>query len=282
MIIELTKDNLQKCGFDNEQILKLLEWDNYAMSFFLNDTCYYATNIEKKIYTEIDGFKKHYFENGTIAFPMDCPDLIPTYFDLFLKKYLERQQELLNTMFVEADQKEIFINKQILAVKNEIDENKEKILKRIHTDIYHKKDSIYNSYLRLLENKLNEQPQQTEFEPLVLSDTSAVGKPSFVNEFDNIQESKIIEYFTKNLVDKKYISVEVLNNYLKQAFELKTPPKQKYSFENINTKENIVSIFYKYYKETATKPHGKQQMYLDLLKIYFNGFEKINIRNFSK
>ena len=182
MTIELTKDNLQKCGFDNEQILKLLEWDNYATSFFLKDTCYYATNIEKKIYTEIDGFRKYYFEDGTISFPMDCPDLIPTYFDLFLKKYLDKQEELLNTMFVEADQKEIFINKQILAVKNDIDENKEKILKRIHTDLYHKKDSIYNSYLRLLENKLNEQPQQTELEPLDLSDTSAVEKIIYLNE----------------------------------------------------------------------------------------------------
>lgn len=127
-----------------------------------------------------------------------------------------------------------------------------------------------------------EKEPEPEPEPLDLPKTSAVEKPFFINEFDTVQESKIIEYFTKNLVDKKYISVEVLNNYLKQAFELKTAPKQKFSFENINTKENIVSIFYKYYKETAAKPHGKQQMYLDLLKIYFSGFEKINIRNFSK
>jgi hypothetical protein len=225
MIIELTKDNLQKCGFDNEQILKLLEWDNYAMSFFLNDTCYYATNIEKKIYTEIDGFKKHYFENGTIAFPMDCPDLIPTYFDLFLKKYLERQEELLNTMFVEADQKEIFINKQILAVKNEIDENKEKILKRIHTDIYHKKDSIYNSYLRLLENKLNEQPQQTEFEPLDLSDTSAVEKIIVVKEpygemFTN-NGFELFEYILNEYVKPKNTTgrYEDLSYYYRCLFE---------------------------------------------------------------
>ena len=225
MIIELTKDNLQKCGFDNEQILKLLEWDNYAMSFFLNDTCYYATNIEKKIYTEIDGFKKHYFENGTIAFPMDCPDLIPTYFDLFLKKYLDKQEELLNTMFVEADQKEIFINKQILAVKNEIDKNKEKILKRIHTDLYHKKDSIYNSYLRLLENKLNEQPQQTEFEPLDLSDTSAVEKIIVVKEpygemFTN-NGFELFEYILNEYVKPKNTTgrYEDLSYYYRCLFE---------------------------------------------------------------
>lgn len=123
---------------------------------------------------------------------------------------------------------------------------------------------------------------KTQSENLDLSDTSVVEKPSFTNEFDSVPESKVIEYFTKNLVENKHLTKETLTAYLKQAFELKTPPKQKYSFENIKTKEKIVSIFYKYYKETADKPHGKQQMYLDLLKIYFSGFEKINIRNFSK
>ena len=86
MIIELTKENLQKCGFDSENIERLIEWDNYV-NFLFNDTCYYATNIEKKIYTEIDGFRKYYFENGTISFPMSCPDLIFDYFDLALNNY---------------------------------------------------------------------------------------------------------------------------------------------------------------------------------------------------
>jgi hypothetical protein len=130
-------------------------------------------------------------------------------------------------------------------------------------------------------NALNE-TLKTESNTLDLSSTSTVEKPSFTNEFDSVPESKVIEYFTKNLVENKHLTKETLTAYLKQAFELKTPPKQKYSFENIKTKEKIVSIFYKYYKETADKPHGKQQKYLDLLKIYFSGFEKINIRNFSK
>jgi hypothetical protein len=128
----------------------------------------------------------------------------------------------------------------------------------------------------------NEQLQQTEPEPFDLSDTSAVEKTSFINKFDRVPESKVIEYFTKNLVENKHLTKETLTAYLKQAFELETLTGQKYSFENVTTRGKIVSIFYKYYRETADKPYGKQKKYLELLKLYFNGFDKIDIRNFSK
>ena len=93
MVFELTKENLQNFGFDEENITKLLTWDNYAM-FLFNDTCYYfATNIEKKIYTDVDAWQKKYFQNGNIAFPLEYPDLIPEYFDLAFKEFLEKQKK---------------------------------------------------------------------------------------------------------------------------------------------------------------------------------------------
>jgi hypothetical protein len=163
MIIELTKENLQKCGFDEEQIIKLLEWDKYDM-FFFKDTCYYATNIEKKIFTEIDGFRKYYLENGIISFPMDCPDLIPNYFDLALKNYLDKQILLLNTMFVEADQKKKFVLNEIEKIKSSIEVLKEDIKIKIYfiRDNKKKQVDILDSYLNFLKNKLNGQPQQSE------------------------------------------------------------------------------------------------------------------------
>lgn len=163
MIIELTKDNLQKFGFDNEQIIKLLEWNNYAM-FFLKDTCCYANNIEKKIYTEIDGFRKYYFENGTVSFPIECPDLIPDYFDLALKNYLDKQKVLLNTMFVEADQKKKFVLNEIGKIKDSIELNKQDLKEKKYYSIGYKNKmiDILDSYISFLENKLKEQTQQTE------------------------------------------------------------------------------------------------------------------------
>ena len=156
MIIELTKENLQNCGFDNENINRLIEWDNHA-SFLFKDTCYYANNIEKKIYTEIDGFRKYYLENGTISFPMNCPDLIPNYFDLTLKNYLDNQILLLNTMFVEADQKKKFVLNEIEKIKISIELLKEYLKIKIYLIRYNKKKQIdiLDSYLNFLKNKLD-------------------------------------------------------------------------------------------------------------------------------
>ena len=105
----------------------------------------------------------------------------------------------------------------------------------------------------------------------------------FKNNIDNVPESKVIEYFTKNLVDKKYLSKEALESYLKQAFELKTPPAEKFSFENLPTQRKIIKVFYDYFKTTAGKPSGQKIKYVKLLGEYFNGFNTSKIEsNFSK
>lgn len=115
------------------------------------------------------------------------------------------------------------------------------------------------------------------------ADTSTVGKNSFINNFDNVHESKVIEYFTKNLVDKKYITVDVLNEYLKQAFELKKPPTQRFSFTKLNTQGKIKIVFYEYFKITAGKPIGRKKEYVELLGEYFTGFDTSKLMtNFSK
>lgn len=115
------------------------------------------------------------------------------------------------------------------------------------------------------------------------SETSADEKITFINNFDGVTESKVIEYFTKNLVEKRYITKETLNKYLKQAFELKTVPVQKFSFENLPTQGKIRKVFYDYFSITAGKPNGRKLEYVKLLGEYFNGFNtnKINT-NFSK
>jgi hypothetical protein len=163
MIIELNKENLQKCGFENEDIKRLIEWDNYSL-FLICDTCHYATNTEKKIYTEIDGYRKYYFENGAISFPMDCPDLIPNYFDLALKYYLDKQILLLNTMFVEADQKKKFVLNEIEKIKSRIEviEQDLKLKENLNNKNKLQQIDIYDSYRNFLKIKLNKLHQQIE------------------------------------------------------------------------------------------------------------------------
>lgn len=133
----------------------------------------------------------------------------------------------------------------------------------------------------IIESRQTNQPQQSETPDLPYNSIDA--KTIFENKFDKVNEAKIIEYFKKNLVDKKYLTEIELNKYLKQAFELRTAPKQKYNFKNIDSIENIVHVFYKYYKDVTTEStYGRQSDYFNLLKNYFDGFERIHINNFSK
>lgn len=152
---------------------------------------------------------------------------------------------------------------------------------RDHYWYYKECQSFLEERLELITSQ--PEPQQPEPEPLDLSDTSTVEKTLFKNNFDNVTESKIIEYFTKHLVEKRYLTKETLTKYLKQAFELKTPPIQKFSFENLPTQGKIRKVFYDYFSTTAGKPSGRKLEYVKLLGEYFNGFEthKINT-NFSK
>lgn len=134
-------------------------------------------------------------------------------------------------------------------------------------------------YNRMLHIKSNPKPQQSEAE----TDTSTIGKTIFKNKFDNVTENKVFEYFTKNLVEKGYLTKETLTEYLKQAFELKTPPIQKFSFENLPTQAKIRKVFYDYFSTTAGKPNGRKLEYVKLLGEYFNGFDTAKINtNFSK
>jgi hypothetical protein len=174
MILELSKENLQKCGFKDDDINDLLTQENHSCWLF-NHTCYYASNIEKKIYSETDGYKKYYLEIGSIRFPMDCPDLIPDYFDLSLNKFLEKRRKYVGIMYVEAAQVQRFISTEIEKANKSINSYIEKS-KRPE---YFKRDEenlicIIESYIDFLNNRLLGQP---EFKVRNISDTSDKNKP---------------------------------------------------------------------------------------------------------
>jgi hypothetical protein len=106
-------------------------------------------------------------------------------------------------------------------------------------------DDVYNLFgnLKFL-NKIfkylnNKNPEQNK--PLVFS---AIPMIKFQNNFDRVLESTIFEYFKTKLVDKRYITESILNDYLNLAFDKQTPPKQKFSFEKLNTQNDIIQIFY--------------------------------------
>lgn len=102
------------------------------------------------------------------------------------------------------------------------------------------------------------------------------------NNFDDVDSKDVINHF-RVLVERKYLSEQELNAFLKAAFELNIPPKQSFKIKDAPSKIKIESIFYKYYKNIAGKPHGKQRKYAALLGDYFQGFKTDTVSsNFSK
>ncbi|EMY3554094.1 hypothetical protein ABF190_001700 [Flavobacterium psychrophilum] len=115
------------------------------------------------------------------------------------------------------------------------------------------------------ENNLNKTVDKVEF--------------SFNNEFDNVNSKVVFDYFKKELVDKNYLSLEDLENYLDLSFEKRELPKAKFIFKQNRTLKVIRVIFYNYFKNIAYKPNGKQSEYVKLLTDYFQGFEYEKVKN---
>ena len=105
----------------------------------------------------------------------------------------------------------------------------------------------------------------------------------FKNNFDTVSEISIYKFFSKELIDKGYLTKEKLEEYLTLGFEENKKPVIKFSFDKIKTQREIINIFYKYYKIIAQKPYGKKKIYLELLTNYFIGYDYNTIEsNFSK
>ena len=119
-------------------------------------------------------------------------------------------------------------------------------------------------------------PQQTKTE-------IEQGTPTFTNNFDNIKPNEVYIHFKVGLVEKGYLTEQELNEYLKAAFELKTPTERLFKIKDAPNKSTIEAVFYKYYKNVAGKIHGKQTQYAALLGEYFEGYKTITVSsNFSK
>jgi hypothetical protein len=119
-------------------------------------------------------------------------------------------------------------------------------------------------------------PQQTEMK-------TEQETPTFVNNFDKIAPFEIYKHFKAGLVDKNYLTLQELNEYLKAAFELKIKPEILFKIKDAPKKTTIEAVFYKYYKNVAGKIHGKQNQYAALLGDYFEGYNTTTVSsNFSK
>jgi len=101
----------------------------------------------------------------------------------------------------------------------------------------------------------------------------------FENNFDRVKNTAVYDFFKTKLVDKKYLTVDSLHNYLKGAFENQKPPLTKFNFEKKYLIKDIRKIFYDYFTVINTEKYSTQDRYIKLLTDYFEGFDFDKIKN---
>ncbi len=154
MILELTKENLQKIGYNEEDVNKLYNTlDTYILE--CNNGKIFVSKPENKFYTDLDFYRKTCFENGSLRFPYNCPDLVNEYLDLALAEFLQKQKNLLGILFSEKDQFNKFISNEIERSRQRIDSQKDFLLKMRHHNFESKKNDIQicEGYIEFLKTK---------------------------------------------------------------------------------------------------------------------------------
>ena len=101
---------------------------------------------------------------------------------------------------------------------------------------------------------------------------------AIINNFNGDSIENIKKHFRDLEKDMKNGEFE---KWIKQAFELKKPPKQKFELTGNHTISEIRGLFYTYYKKPGN--HGEKDKYVKLLSEYFEGFPfDTTMSNFSK
>lgn len=159
MIEELNIDLLKKYGFTSERIEKLTTCDNYETPSFKGNKCFFASNIENRIYSGIDAARRYFIENKNgVAFPYTEPDLIPEYFKKNLSVYIEAQRKIAGAIFIEIDTINEFKVNEIVITQKKI---KEYEAQPPVFSSFAQKINLYKHYLKWL-NSLNDSEMITD------------------------------------------------------------------------------------------------------------------------
>jgi hypothetical protein len=159
-IFDLTFQNLVDYGLSIEHTSELLNTKGkYQLK--CNEGNFFVSEEDKKVYTGIEFYRKTYFENGSLRFPYNCPDLVNEYFDLALTEFLENQKTILGKLFNKNDQYDKFILKEIERSQQRIKSQKEFLSKNKHHTFKSKENDIQicETYIHFLKSKSPQQPE---------------------------------------------------------------------------------------------------------------------------
>ena len=159
-VFDLTIENLLKSGCNEQEANELFNTTgDYNLQS--NNGKFYVSKLEKKFYIGIDYHRKVNFNNSSLSFPVNCPDLIPEYYNLSLYNFLEKQKKSLGLLYNEVNQTEKFISNEINRSKDIIENAKESFIKRTQHKFESKEllVNVYESYIYFLEALEPKQPE---------------------------------------------------------------------------------------------------------------------------
>lgn len=192
MILDLTIENLLKSGCNTDQANELYKTpDTYILQ--CNEGNFYVSKSNNKFYTDIDFYRMTYFNNGSLRFPLNCPNLASEYFDLSLTQFLQEQKETLGMLFDEKNQFKKFILNEIERTNSIIKSIKEYLEKMKHHKFKSKEVliNVCESYIDFLEAKA------------LTSETH--------KQIKKVKPKKTLLEFIHNITDKEAFSQELKN-----------------------------------------------------------------------
>lgn len=236
--IFLSIEKLKECEFSAEQIERLLAWDEYETIVKNDKGTFYASNIERKIYSGIEAHKKIYFKDKqNPKFPFDCLDLLPDYYLLTETAFIEKQRNIAGTIFNEDAAKENFRLKEIDKISEIINGKKE-----------------LNNNLPLEQKFIESEYSKFEIYLQWLKDGTATAKP---RKKRNIITSPVIKLFCAIIHQCK-----LLERGEESAEEFIKKVTNKYSIE-VN-----LSKARQYFNAEIDITKSDQRKYLDKIKKY--------------
>ena len=265
-IDELTKENLKKHGFGEEDIKYFFD-SNYPNHEHRYNDIVLASKLDGKIYSGFIGARKFYFRENNIQFPYKFPKLIDEYYSLMLAKHLHKKETLLGSNYHPISETEIFINKHISWINKEIEIRQEQI------KTY--KFSWHNISIRNLENHIEILESYLEFIKRLKLSNSLSNSNRAVIPFTN-PPKKYFEQFDEVFTDKqweKYINV----------FQKTTPPLLNDKWEFIGNRKKHIGVICSWIKDLQNKGVIKQNLSrVDLAKILNHEIKNFNMGSDGK
>lgn len=259
MTEKITRENLERLGFEN------LDVDKYRTGVITTTTIIKGNHIvidgvKNIIYSGTCGARKYYFNPDNLKFPAGAPELIEEYYNIKLELYIK---EKAYSNFPNNDLKLEFHEAETMAIKNKLKDLKDKY------KVFSKHPEFLETptrYLKWLKSKQHTKPTGSNTD-----DPSKEFKDTFENIFDSVKPKTVYDYFKKELVDTGYLTLPLLEDYLKCAFQDTNYPNEKFTFTKKIKSKVARDIWHRYYSVTADAGNGYKTRYAGLLGNYFIG-----------